>query len=83
MDLNDINQKFTARLKGIIAFIRALALNRTLKLCMCRGNTGATDGKRVYLPYSVFFGDLIAATLWVWPRMKSGTVCTPTLTAWT
>ncbi len=57
MDLNDINQKFTARLKGIIAFIRALALNRTLKLCMCRGNTGATDGKRVYLPYSVFFGD--------------------------
>ena len=57
MNFNDINQKFTARLKGITAFIRALALNRTLKLCMCCGSAAATDGKRVYLPYSVIFGD--------------------------
>ena len=48
--------KFEARLKGIIAFIRALALNRSLKLRLSY-NEASTDGKSVCLPYCALFGD--------------------------
>lgn len=54
---DDIDAKFQARLKGITAFIRALSLNRTLKLYLSHYGGAFTDGAHVHLPYSIFFGD--------------------------
>lgn len=53
----DAGTKFQARLKGLTSFIRALALNRTLKLRLSVHDAAATDGESIYLPYSLFFGD--------------------------